>query len=420
MEQRSPPTLTALVAIALAALGTIVPGRGEAQSAPPVAAQNAGENGVALHRSERSVVLTLTYTSDANADISGGERRGTAYLQRIGVIADADLAQAIGWRGASAHLSVHSIVGTGLSASRVGNLLTVSGIEAAPALRLFNLWVEQRVGTTASLRVGQFSAGQEFAISPTATLFVNSTFGWPGSFAVDLPGGGPAYPIAVPGARIASSFDGGRTVLRAAVFTGNPPGRDVHGFAGFRFAQPPLAIAEIARTARGDDPAWTVVLGGWASFDRFADVRQPLRMRRGNQAAYVIGDARLWAKGTRSVHGFARFTVSPANRNVVGVYGDAGVTLTGAIATRPLDVLGVAVGVARIASAFPAAGALAGSSASPPPELAIEASYQAHVGKMLSLQPNVQLILNPYDASAPTAQPLRRAIVMGLRTALRF
>jgi len=408
-----------LIAVALTALGTGVPRRGEAQNARPLAAQNAGENGAALHHSERSVVVTLTYNSDVNADVSGGERTGAAYLQRIGMIVDADLAQAIGWRGASAHLSVHSIVGTGLSASRVGNALTVSGIEAAPAFRLFNLWVEQKVGETASLRVGQFSAGQEFAISPTATLFVNSTFGWPGSFAVDLPGGGPAYPIAVPGARIAGSFHGGRTVLRAAVFTGNPPGRDVHGFAGFRFQQPPLAIAEIARTASGDDPAWTLVLGGWASFDRFADQRQPGRMRHGNQAAYIIGDARLWANGKRSVHGFARFTVSPANRNVVGVYGDAGITLTGAIATRPLDVLGVAVGAARIASAIPTTSAVPISGSSRP-ELAIEVSYQAHFDEALSLQPNVQLIINPHDASAPTTLPLRRAIVIGLRTSLRF
>lgn len=81
-----------------------------------------------------------------------------------------------------ANMSLHLINGTGLS-TRVGTLLPVSGIEAEPAARLFNLWVEQRFGDGTTLRAGQFTAAQEFAVSPTAAFFVNSTFGWPASFA---------------------------------------------------------------------------------------------------------------------------------------------------------------------------------------------------------------------------------------------
>jgi carbohydrate-selective porin OprB len=50
--------------------------------------------------------------------------------------------------------------------------------------------------------------------------------------------------------------------------------------------------------------------------------------------------------------------------------------------------------------------------------MAIEASYQANFGKGFSLQPNAQLILNPYNANTATSQ--RRAIVIGLRTAFRL
>lgn len=393
----------ALVALATASLA--LSGGAAAQVAPPPTAQNQQENGTAP--SDRAATIAFTYNSDANADVSGGVRTGAAYLQRIGIIGDVDLDHAIGWKGASAHVSVQSIIGTGLSASRVGNLLTVSGIEASPALRLFNLWVEQKLGRAASLRVGQFTAGQEFAISPTANLFVNSTFGWPGSFAVDLPGGGPAYPIAVPGARLAVTADGGRSIVRVALFTGNPSGRDVHGLAGFRFDQPPLAIAETVRTAGGDDPAWTFVLGGWRSFDRYVDLRASAgRALYGNYAFYAIGDARLWHLGMRSLHGFARFTVSPGDRNLSQRYGDAGVTLTGAVPSRPHDVIGFAVAVAEISPT---------QTAAPPPEIALEASYQAHFGSNVYLQPNAQLILHPHDPSLGTASPIRRALVFGLR-----
>ncbi|MDQ0839299.1 carbohydrate porin [Sphingomonas faeni] len=381
-----------------------------AQGPPPVAAQSRLENGPAP--SARAVTLAITYNSDANADVFGGRRKGTAYLQRVGIIGDADLARAVGWRGATAHVSIQSIVGKGLSASRVGNLLTVSGIEAPPALRLFNLWFEQKLGS-ASLRAGQFTAGQEFAISPTASLFVNSTFGWPGSFAIDLPGGGPAYPIAVPGLRLAATADSGRTTARAALFTGNPPGRDVHGLAGWRLERPPLAIAEIVRAGVGDDPAWTVTIGGWVSFDRYADLRTPANATmHGDRAVYAIVDGRLWQRGGRSLHAFARVTASPADRNLIRRYADAGVTLAGAIASRPSDVIGLAAAAAFIT---PIGGR------SPPPEKAIELSYQAHLGANFYLQPNVQAIIDVYDPDRPApSTPNRSALVGGVRTSLRF
>lgn len=65
----------------------------------------------------------------------------SAALGRIALLADADLQRLMGIRSAKAHASVIEIFGTGLSASRIGNLAAVSGLEAEPALRLNQLWV---------------------------------------------------------------------------------------------------------------------------------------------------------------------------------------------------------------------------------------------------------------------------------------
>jgi porin len=398
-----------------------VPDRAAAQDTPPPqAAQHRDENGEQAQRSAAAVKLTLTYTSDANADVAGGARRGSAYLQRLGGIADADLDRLIGWRGAALHASVQAIQGTGLSASRVDNLLTVSGIEAAPALRLFNLWVEQKLGATGSIRLGQFTAGQEFAIAPTANFFVNATFGWPGSFATDLPGGGPAYPIAVPGARFAASGADGRTLFRAALFAANPPGLDRRGLAGWRFRGKPLAIAELVRSAGGDDPAWTVVVGGWWSFARTGDLWSPTgATRSGNPAAYMIADVRLRPK----LRGFARVTLSPDNRNAIGRYVDAGLTAKGLLAGRPDDVAGLAVAAAWVSPARrrpqPNGGGVPARE-----ELAVEASYQIAVRSNVALQPNLQWIVHPIspDSLSGAGVGMRRknALVVGLRSSLRL
>lgn len=410
-------------------------------------AQHEGENGEAAARRQSAVVLALTYNSDANYDVTGGARTGGAYLQRLGLIADADLSDLLGWRGASAHFSVHAIQGQGLSAHRVGNLLTVSGIEAEPALRLFNAWIEQKTGSGLAVRVGQFTAAQEFAISSTANLFINSTFGWPGSFATDLPSGGPAYPLAGPGARIAAQPNP-KTLVRAAVFSGDPAGRgagdpqrrDLHGFNGFRFKGRPFAIAEIVRSSGGAEPLWSATFGGWVHFDRFRalspsmDGSSPDRAEpasfprlRGNRAVYLVGDGLIWRRHGRSLRGFARFSASPAGRNPIDIYVDAGLTLAGLFRSRSQDVLGFGVAVARISpslrAADPKAPGTGGLARVAGYEGVIEASYQVHASGSVAIQPNAQLVLNPSGwIEAPGTPPPRetKAFILGVRTSVRL
>ncbi|MDB5576291.1 MAG: carbohydrate porin [Bradyrhizobium sp.] len=413
--------------------------------------QHRAENGLpSASASDRPLRLTLTYGSDVFALALGGERPGVTYSGRIGFIADADLQSLVGWREASAHLSVHAIHGVGLSQHRIGNLLPTSGLEAEPAFRLFNLWIEQKAGIT-TLRIGQFTAGQEFAISPTAGLFVNSTFGWPGSFANDLPSGGAAYPLAAPGARLAVQ-PAPSTTLRLAIFAGDPAGpgggdpqrRDLHGLNGLRLAGRPFVIGEIERDfGRAGDTK--LIVGGWIHFDRFADLRVDAQGRsladpnssapradKGNFNLYAILDAGLWHSGrvpARSLRGFVRGNVGPDDRNLVSRYFDAGVTLTAPFATRSKDSVGLAVGSAWIspgtrdlARDFNATAT--SSKALPQFEMVAEVSYKLQIYRNLSFQPNAQYIIHPGAhgaASIGIALPdPGNALVFGLRTSAQF
>ncbi len=421
-----------------------------AQQAAPDSAQPAQrslENGEMLRGQEKATHLTLTYNSDLNASIDGGSRRGAAYLQRIGLIGDVDLQRLVGWHGASAHASIHLINGTGLS-DRVGTLLTVSGLEAESAARLFNLWVEQKIGRHVTLRAGQFTAGQEFAVSPTAALFVNSTFGWPASFATDLPSGGPAYPLAAPGLRLAAGLPRTLTV-KVAVFAGDPAGpgsgdpqrRDVHGFNSFGLQGKPLLIAEVSRSAAGNDPAWTLTVGGWVHTGSFDDLARDVAggslgaatpaapLRHGDDSAiYAMADARLWRSGTRALHGFVRVSASPTDRNAIDRYLDAGLSLSAPLRSRPNDIVGIGVAVAHISSRLRAVIGERAQAAGYLPDFpsfegVIEASWQVSVGARVYVQPNVQIILHPAAAlvAGDTAFPSpKRAIVLGLRTSVRL
>lgn len=430
--------------LASAALLAQAPAPGARNSAVPTTPgeQHGHENGP--EAGAGPLRLTLTYGSDLNALIGGGRRSGADYLGRIGVIADADLDRLLGWHGASAHVSIQQISGRGLSQHRIGNVLAVSGLEAEPALRLFNLWVQQSIGPRVDVRVGQFTAGQEFAISDTASLFVNSTFGWPGSFAADQPSGGPAYPLAAPGIRIAFAPDAG-TGLRLALFAGDPAGpgmgdpqrRDRHGLNGLRLAGKPFLIGEAQRSFGGPHAPVTMRIGFWLHFDRFADPRFDVAGRslaspgagaalqhRGNAGVYGIVDTTLW----RGARGFLRASFSPADRNVIDLYADGGVAMRGPVPGRSADTVGIGLAVARISPSLRGLardlGALTGATGARPDfEAVAELSYQVQLGSHLTLQPNVQIVVHP-GGRQPTPLGLGvatpDALVVGMRTSARF
>ena len=177
-------------------------------------------------------------------------KQGAGYDGRFGIIMDGDLEKLAGWSGAKVHASIHSIFGTQYSAANLDNLMLVSNVEAPPTVRLFSLWIEQNLTSRINLRVGQFTAAQEFIVSKNADLFINSTFGWPMLNTQDLPSGGPNYPEAALGGRLQVTFND-QFILRAAIFDGDPAGSgsnnpittDKYGVA-FRVNDPPFMIVE--------------------------------------------------------------------------------------------------------------------------------------------------------------------------------
>src|ERR1700716_932229 len=204
----------------------------------------------------KGIQFQLIYFGDLLGNPSGGVRQGATYVGRLGLLIDADLEKVLGWSGAAFHASIHQIHGHGLSGNNLDNLLVVSGIEALPATRLFNLWIEQKfAGGKVSIRVGQLSTQvsptQEFFVSQYGSLFINATFGWPAITSINLPSGGPSYPLATPGIRLKISPND-QLSFPLAVFNGAPAGpgpgdpqrRNPPG-TSFRVTDPPLFMGEI-------------------------------------------------------------------------------------------------------------------------------------------------------------------------------
>lgn len=453
-----------------------------ASSLPDLVRQITDWNGERSKLEQAGLKFTFTYFGDAFANPVGGVKQGLGYDGRFGTIIDADLEKLAGWSGMTFHASIHQIHGTQFSASNLDNLMTVSGIEAPPSTRLFNLWLAKDIGKEINLRVGQFTAAQEFIVSQNANLFVNSTFGWPVLNAQDLPSGGPAYPEATPGARVQYSPNGNVTVL-AAIFNGDPAGpgagnpvqRDPFGLV-FRVQDPPFLIGEIdysygKKPARGNpnqegstsfaplfdgkssELPGTIKLGAWVHTGKFADQQfnaegmllatsggAPLQ-HRGDYALYGVLDQTLWMfsegasgkssdKSGQTLSVFLRGVAAPSDRNLVDLYADGGLTFKGLIASRPEDTIGLGLAYGHISSSAAAFNAQVDAmSGRPFPvrdfEASIELTYQWVVRNGWYIQPDLQYIVHPggnipNPAIHGTTSPIPNALVLGARLVAHF
>jgi porin len=451
------------------------------QTPPPSIASSLGPLGdlwgtrTALEKA--GVTFSLTYIGETLGNSSGGLRRGSIYEGRLDAQFDADLEKLLGWSGATFHTNAYQIHGHGLTRYYVGNLMTASGIEALPSTRLYELWLEQKLfNDKVAVRVGQLAADTEFLVSQYATLFVNATFGWPAITGINLPSGGPAYPLATPAARVKWSPTDEFSLL-AAIFNGDPAGparflddpdpqrRNRNG-TDFRLSDPAFLIAEGAYAYnQGKDATGlpgTIKLGAWAHLGRrFNDQRLDdtglsladsstsgvARRLRGDAGVYAVVDQMIYRVPDTTDQGigvFARVSASPSDRNLISFYADGGVTFKGMIPGRPDDTFGVSVGYAQIsdqarkldrdARLFAAAGAInpdtgeysytGGALPVRSSEALIEVTYQAQIIPGWTVQPDFQYVFRPggnvSNPRDPNGTPIKDAAIFGLRTTIRY
>lgn len=403
-------------------------------------------NGLRPWLEARGITISLTQTSDLLGNPAGGIRQAAAYDGLFEPEVDIDLAKLIGWTGGSVHVAGYVIQGHGLSQDDIGNLLTVSSIEAPAGGKLGEFWFQQSLfDDMLAVKVGRILADQNFVISNTAALFVNSTFGFPGSFATDLPNGGPAYPNAAPGAQIIlkplPSW-----AFQAAIFEGDPSGAsfDIDGSRdGGVFAIAEFAYAFSPSKGGGGLPG-TYKVGAWydsQAFDNLSvatngvSLASPLSSgipapEGGSYAFYGVVDQLIWREpGTddQGLSGFVRATVSPqADRNEINWYVDLGLSYTGLLPGRPSDVVGIGFAYANmspdIADLARATNAYSNTTGPIPDyEAVIEITYQAAVAPWLSVQSFLQYIIHP-GGNAPdpanSTGPIENATVVGLRMAV--
>jgi porin len=403
--------------------------------------------GLRARLSDAGIDLTLQETSEVLGNVTGGVHQGAVYEGATLMGVSVDTEKLLGLPGGTFNASAYQIHGHELSAENLDNLNLASGIEAPRSTRLFELWYEQSLlGGKAAVRVGQQAADQEFMISQYAALFVNSSLGWPGLPAIDLPSGGPSYPFATPAVRLKLHPTDELTVL-AGLYNGDPA--DNGSGTSFELNRGAFAIGEIQYAINGGDHATglpgTYKLGAWYNSNEFADQRfandglslaDPASdgvpaLHRGDWSIYAIADQMVYREpGTQDqgIGVFGRIMGAPGNRNEINFELDGGVTYKGIIAGRPNDTAGLGFVYTRISERASALDSdKATFSGSPFPirrnETVLELTYQAQVAPWWIVQPDFQYVFNP-GGNIPNpddpSQTIGDAAILGLVTTITF
>ena len=168
------------------------------------------------------VTLTILENVETFGNLSGGVKQGFEADGLTTVTLQMDTEKAFGLNGGTLNVSGLQYWGGNLSTDNLMVLQTLTDIEAPVGVRLWELWYQQKFGDKFDIKIGEQSLDEEFIIAPSGnSLFINAMSGWPGVPTIDLPGGGPAYPLAGLGIRGRAQVTDSVTVL-AGVFNGSP------------------------------------------------------------------------------------------------------------------------------------------------------------------------------------------------------
>lgn len=363
----------------------------------------------------RGYEVEAVYTADVWRNAHGGLRTGNAYLDNIDLALGIDGEHAWGLRGVSAYAHVLYNNKARFSERYVGDDMTVSNIDAPEAVRLYEAWLQWAFDTPqpVSLRFGLYDLNSEFDTSDTRSLFIHSTHGVGHELAQTGQNGPSIFPVTSLGLRAAWEPAQNWRVL-AVVLDGVPGDPDRTGtHIHLSGEEGVLGVAELQWSS---GRIGKLSLGHWQYTADFADIRsteaEPLPGRNDNLGTYAalevaLGDIEL--PGGPNTFVFARYGVANGRINECDEFFSFGLRHRGIFALRPDDELGLAFSRANASSAARGA-SLATGELHDGYEAALELTYRAAVTEWLTIQPDVQYILNP--GMEPS---LQNSLAFGLR-----
>ena len=368
------------------------------------------------------ITAGVAYTADFANIVAGGVERGSSYLDNVDLTASLELETLLRWKGATAFFYV--LGNNGSSPSELaGDLQTLSNLDAPDTWKLYEGWIEQELASgRLSLKAGLYDLNSEFDVIETGSVFMNSSHGIGPDFSQTGENGPSIFPTTSLAMRVRASL-GEFVQFSVAALDAVPGAVDDPGGTHVSWTREEglLITSEFAfyTMPDGEEGGGKIALGGYFYTSKTDHLQAApaagATPTSRNHGMYVLGERPLYRTGEGGgLSGFFRAGVADTDLNQIGTYLGAGLVYTGPFRSGEPDQLGLAVGHARNGSVFIDSESSQGRS-NDKAETAIELAYSAPLTDWLTVQPDVQYIINP-----GTDPNLDNALVLSVRTTIAF
>ncbi|MDD2798515.1 MAG: carbohydrate porin [Bacteroidales bacterium] len=343
------------------------------------------------------------YTGDLSANISGGIKRGSAYMGLVSFGIGFDTEKSKLWRGGSFYLQVGNTHGDTPSDNLIGDFQIASNIEAGNHTYLQELWYANQISNL-KIIIGVQDLNSELASSEQAGLYRHSSFGTPSSISSNIPA--PVFPLTSMGFTtnwhflenwnwISAIYDGA-----PIDFDHNPHNLswtiDQHG--GYLWFNELDKKNIFSQTYDG-----VLKIGTYYQHHQLSVEELQSRVKAEDFGIYAILDQLIKNPIGKSKIGlFTQFSYTPLAVNMNYYYVGGGLNFYG-IGSRSEDVVGLAL-------------ASAGFRDNKHSETVFELTYKGVLGENIYLQPVFQYILHP----SGTEMELKDVLLTSFRFGVHF
>jgi porin len=351
------------------------------------------------------------YTADIMM-VAGADQGANAlnYLDNVDLVFGFNTEGLGLWSGGNLNVYLLSNQGEALTET-VGDMQATSNIEADGTQSLYEFWYNQSLlGGKVDVLVGVHDLNSEFYTNEAAGHFINGSFGIGADLSCSVPGGGGIFNMAAAAARVIVAPTDKLTILATVRdgYPGDEENAEGLGISWDKDEEGMLVVAEgqYAVSDEDDPPQiyragfWTHTAPGGLDSDAFTGVYFSIDQPLGGLAAFAHGgvafggDAELGTSPEVPLYmGFGAHTTS----EVFGLFDDVE------------ETLGLAVNFAKIEDPE--------GEGDDEMEIVVEASWAIPFTDNWSIQPDVQLVLNPGGDPDMNGGS---AIVYGVRTSIGF
>ncbi|HET7203651.1 MAG TPA: carbohydrate porin [Steroidobacteraceae bacterium] len=345
----------------------------------------------------RAAELHAAWTGDFASVVDGGVQRGERHMGLVELAFDHVFA--IAQRDVTLYVAGQHVYGGGFSEEWVGDLQTVSNVDADRGTRVLEAWLDVPLTDTLSMRVGRYDFNSEFDAVDPAGLFLHSSHGIGPDISQTGAAGPSIFPRTALAVRLQCDFEGDHAVRGVALDLESESDGDVPFFEGPMFA-----------LEYEFGPGGTLWKAGAWGFTRSRESLAAPDDRDREYGAYASVQHRI----AGSWVGYARVGMANEDVSRLGSYAGAGLVHQGGLLSTRADTVGIAVAHARNGDAYRAAMREDGT-ATTAAETAVELTWRVPLGEHVVLQPDVQYVFDP-----DTNPAIDDAFVVMLRVELQL